>query len=63
MGSGKKWGSCKAQYREQRDSWYKRTVSTFSSVLNSKLSFIVDDYNVSGGDDDDGNSGDDNLPN
>lgn len=39
----------------------------FSSMYNSKLSFIVDDYNVSDGDDD-GNSsgddgGDDNLPN
>lgn len=40
----------------------------FWSVLNCKLSFIVDDNNVSDGDDDDGNSseddgGDDNLPN
>lgn len=39
----------------------------FWSVLNSKLSFIVNDNNASDGDDDDGKSsdddGDDNLPN
>lgn len=50
-----------AVYGAHGDRWGERTVSVLSSVLNSKLSFIVNDNNVSDGDDDGG--GDDNLPN
>lgn len=42
-----------------RDRWQKQAVSKLYSGLDSKLSFIVDDYNVGDGGDD----GDDNLPN